>query len=385
MHDQLSDLNLSKLYAINTLYDIPDFVKEAAWHSREDFNEVPSTAFADPANRVYPINTRAATWLSAAYFDEFTGGYTQKQAADVQSRLSEALHFWGLVPMNKTAEDLDEMAEDVIGPEKTVVDAMADLDDPDEKRALLAEMRQEKESRDHHYRIVYDMKGTVHAETPVRTAEEMTKVASDLVDNRHKYPYEMRCSVSRQIIGAPEGLRREIGPTVENQLNKMAGLGLATLADTMEVMRYRCATYQKQFPELTEKLASARNHIADSEEKGIIPPNMLIKVAGLLDSMDRLAGLHQMWGQNGYQAPEDQLFRFTQKDADDFREKAITLSNGQAVLRNDLMATDAGGFLGDFFGEKYASQQELFDKVASLESREADLLIEYMQEVELSV
>jgi hypothetical protein len=354
MVDQLTDSSLSKLRFLSKLYELPDFVKQAALPSSDEYRELPSTVFADLRNRRYPIDTKAATWLSKAYFNHFKEGHSPAQESEISTRLGEAFLFWGLDALEKQARDPELLRVQQDGPDKTAA-----------------------------WNIEYILKGEKLAESAVSTPEDLNKVAEDLLQHRNKYPYEMRCNVSRQILGAPEGLRTRIMPDTEQQLHKMAGLGLSTLADTMETLRERAVIYQQRFPEFTEKLGSIKDCVASSERRGIIPPDMLHKLAGLLDAMDRLAGLHARWSNKGFEPPENHLFRFTQKDADSFKKEAICLANGWAVLKQDLHSVDTAGFLGDYFGEQYDSSEKLYGKVASLNSKESDLLLQFIKEARL--
>ena len=72
---------------------VPDYVKQEVVLDTEDLRKLASTEFADPATRMYPVNSPGNTWLSAMYFHisppsvgkasrEFISNYI-KQAAEI--------------------------------------------------------------------------------------------------------------------------------------------------------------------------------------------------------------------------------------------------------------------------------------------------------------
>lgn len=71
MLDQIQDANESGLYQLHNVVEFPEFVKEASKLTAEEASELPPAAFAMPTHRMYPVHTRADTWLSSAYFQKF--------------------------------------------------------------------------------------------------------------------------------------------------------------------------------------------------------------------------------------------------------------------------------------------------------------------------
>lgn len=65
--DFVKDRNPFPIYQADRMVGLPDYVKQAAQISPGELDDMDSIAFADGAAREFPIHTKAATWLSAAY------------------------------------------------------------------------------------------------------------------------------------------------------------------------------------------------------------------------------------------------------------------------------------------------------------------------------
>jgi len=375
MIDHLRDKNGSCLYNLSKIFVFPAFVKQANIQEK-DYLELPSDAFADPVNRLYPLNSPADTWLSAVYFSKYGSCDVPEHHKQVARRLAEAASLWN-IELPKQAADIKELARKVEGPELKVDEAMEQLETDEEKEQLLAELRK-KEARIH---VKYKIGDEQYADAWVESPEDFRKIADDLLAHRAKYPYEMRRDVARQLLSAPPPLRASMTAPMEVLLNKTAGYGVATVADVMETLRCRAVLYRRQHsdcPQFVEKLAEIKDDIAASAHEGFISPGVLDKTAALIDAMDRLAHLHDRWDRD--LEPPENLFRFTGKDADDFRKHAVMLANGRFVSRKDVLNTNVQGFLGDYLDEKTASYDELFEKLPELTPRQADNVVEYIED-----
>ena len=72
--DFVSDFNPTGLYRTFSAVAAPSFVEDADVLTPEYVSTLHKTAFADPSKREFPCHTKAASWLSAAYF--FGSGLT---------------------------------------------------------------------------------------------------------------------------------------------------------------------------------------------------------------------------------------------------------------------------------------------------------------------
>ncbi|MEG1542949.1 MAG: hypothetical protein RR382_00295 [Tannerellaceae bacterium] len=66
--DYVTDQNPSILKYAASGADTPDYIIQANVITGEDLDQLSDVAFADNVNRLYPCHTKAATWLSAAYW-----------------------------------------------------------------------------------------------------------------------------------------------------------------------------------------------------------------------------------------------------------------------------------------------------------------------------
>ena len=72
--DILTDNSRATLFKIAESFEMPDYVLQSQTEEfAEDAKEaadksLPDTLFADSVHRAYPVDSKANTWLSAAYF-----------------------------------------------------------------------------------------------------------------------------------------------------------------------------------------------------------------------------------------------------------------------------------------------------------------------------
>ena len=72
--DFVTDFNPTGLYRVFGAVEAPAYVDDAGVFTPESISTLHKTAFADPSKREFPCHTKAASWLSAAYF--FGSGLT---------------------------------------------------------------------------------------------------------------------------------------------------------------------------------------------------------------------------------------------------------------------------------------------------------------------
>lgn len=97
--DFIKDQNPTALYEVGIKAgdNLPNYVKEASILQEEDLANIASTAFADSTNRLHPIHTKAATYMSAVYLAG-AGMEGSREFAIVK----EAADFYGI---SKDVED----------------------------------------------------------------------------------------------------------------------------------------------------------------------------------------------------------------------------------------------------------------------------------------
>lgn len=342
MLDQVRDTNKAGLYQINMDWVLPDFVKTAAESTTETVQDLPLTAFAWPESRLFPVHTRADTWLSTAYFNKFAADIPEVHRPGIAKALATAAEFWGVDPLQPQTQ----------------------------KQAAAVPT----------YTIEYPLSGSV-CSVGVSSAEEMLKVACDITTSG-KYPYGVRRSVAVSILAAPECLRESLVPEIDTELHKLAGYGVGTVDQALTAIRQREIATEKSFPPISAGLkeASAMVQKAASAE-GLLSAALLEKLGSMLDAVDRFSGLYTRYDKT-FQPPEQQLFSITLRDVDDFAKHAVKLDNGKIISRSVLATANVGQWLADSFGQKCASAEDVVAAVQALPSRRADLLVQHLEQVQ---
>ena len=91
--DFVTDNNPTDLYFVLLKSDLPDYVKEASVLTPKDTQGLSPLAFADIQREELPLHTKAATYLSAAYFLANQDKYTNPAIAQ---RLEKAAEAYGI-------------------------------------------------------------------------------------------------------------------------------------------------------------------------------------------------------------------------------------------------------------------------------------------------
>ena len=337
MLDQVKDTNEVGMHQLFKVLEFPCFVKEASQVSAEEAKELPATSFAWPAEHMFPVHTKANTWLSAAYFQKYAADIPEQFCVGIQGNLDKAAQFWGI--------------------------QLPTLPGPAEK--------------DPGYIVKYaagDWEHDVHVSSP----DQLQKVADDALFPG-KYPYAVRKSVARQILAAPENLRSDLGSYQAAALYKTAAYGVGLLKNAQHATKQRSINTETHWEHLNKSLAELDTILEKSaSEEGLLSPEMLDKTASMLDAVDRFTKMHQRYG-GGFQPPEQQLFQITMNDYDTFAKEAVHLPDGHIVSQAELRASSAGSWLQENFGYKVASQEDLMVVIGELPSRRAGMLYEHVQ------
>ena len=322
--DQLSDKTLAGIYAISKVCELPDFVKTAS--RQRDVTGVAGEHFGDPIAREYPLHTKEDTWLSWAYHSQFDGG-NEKVAANIK-RMAK---FW---------------------------------------KVDLPRFQVRKEASDTGIAINYFFEGEVHHTTNVTCAEDLNKIAADVRDNAHKYPYDMRSGVAKQVLSTSRKFNMELPFDTSQALHKMAAFGVGTVADAMSVITDRlnvCHTYG-----LTDQVSDLRTLIKQAASSDILPQPLLVKVARFADVVDRMSKQHKRYGHD-FIRPEEALFSITLKDMEEVEKRAAKLSDGNYVRETQVRKPAVRKLVTSLTGEKVA-YDELFEAVQKLPVAQAKLV-----------
>lgn len=301
-----SDSGGVHLHQITKIVRLPGFVKEASVDGqREQLNELPSSSFADTFDRKFPIHTKAAAYLSYAYFlkqaDKCAG---DTQRTRIEQGFQKAAELWCL-----KGEYID--LRDQFAPKAAITKNAA---------ALVVEGKRY---------------------FPINDARELNTAIDDLKNYRSNFSYPMRKEASANILNAAMRMGIPVH-TVDASIHKMAGHGLTTKkAAEGEVIRRLNWLDSSQPSDLRPPLEECLNKLhKHAAENGVVGGEPIQKLAELLDLVDRTIGLNARYGES-VPFPEDVLFGFTKSAAEGTASGTVSLITGSSYNLPDLEKSGA--------------------------------------------
>jgi hypothetical protein len=308
--DLPSDNGLVHLGQISRIVELPGFVKEADVKEERETADLPRESFADPIVRKFPIHTKASAFLSYAYF--------LKQAADLQGlgRVRAELGF-------KKAASIWNL------------------------KGEFKHLREQFAPKETHTKIACAISKNGAEFFPIDTPKNIYASATSLVENRERFPFELRKEASTKIMNAASIAGLPLS-TIPSAVHRMAGYGLTTKAAAQgEVSRrlsyLRSNAHNEVLTESMKKLSEVVNSIAID----VVAGEDLTKIAVALDLFDRATGITGRYGDD-IPFPEDVLCAFTKHAADELSSNLVVLVNGSTYHLYDLeKAADAFHTLGN--------------------------------------
>ena len=270
--DQSTDYSNRKLYNYLTGVDLPSFVKEAGIEDVVAGKLTPKTAFADPLNRLFPINTKARVYVSNAYFvnsiddlkTKFGGAYLQKVATEIDRAAD-------LFMISETLSEYNKIAYDR-------------LTDEYEEKGIACKIASDEIEL-----------------FSIKTAADVSRCANHFVNTIQKYPFEWRRNISEQFIKAAEQFDLDELPDL---VLKYAGQYYPNIVEVKQELARRMtklsATNQQRYRDLIEdvdniyskdeffKLAEICHYI--EKNAGLYDKSHYRKILG--DPVDKIFTLH---------------------------------------------------------------------------------------------
>lgn len=310
--DVTDDVGQRTLYVINQLFGLPPFVKEAARESPEELAQLPVHVFADPPRRKFPCHTKAAAWLSNAYFQYARANYSTVEAQRVQVGIKKYADYWGIGPA------VDEFNRSFA---KAAVFAGHDLKDED-------------------YALVVKLdSGETIRRMPMPNAASVKAAGEYLYANRFQYPLAWRKAAARRILGRAAGSNGEkqaeqtrFAPETEDYLLRAAGQGVNHPQWIAEQLANRTYMLTRKHAEHQIKLAETAIVLRNMERCSQI---QLEKLAEALDMLDRETGLYQHYA-DGVPMPEEVCFNVLAKEAEAFVANQVVLQTGSIYQLADF-------------------------------------------------
>lgn len=296
------------LYRFSLLYELPEFVKAATMPELLGDESCEDVDFADRAGRTYATHTKAAAWVSCAHFLDHNECYPESQRQLVESRLDQAAGLFGIRQQIRSLR---------------------------EKHASLQIPHEEPIGDSHYGWLVKDASGRVIERRLRLINPDEIKVASSwLLEHRDRFVFADRMKIARRIVASASELATPLGDE-EEQLYKIAGYGAAGLATVLPAIMHRVSLLRQRHGEAAESLRKLAETIQDTPA-ALRYPGRQIKLANVLDQLDRDLGLQQAYRTESLVRPEDAVFAVTEKAAREFLAAHIELPSGEVYRRDDL-------------------------------------------------
>lgn len=313
--DVLHDSSHRTWYQLGTQFEklVPAYVLETEMPTKEAAAELPQRQFADDVRGLFPIDTPASTWLSAAYFAKNANacGYKSAYAQYVERRITQAAETYGI---------------------------------DNDVTAIMAAIRQPptvKQASDSDYGWVTP----TERRYPMFDSEGVTKAAAYFAENRQRYPAEMRKTIASAILQKAA----EYGADVPAVVRREAGHGMPR-RDTLMAELLARAQMAKD-AEVSQAVASVNEMImvAGMDELSTV----LDKVAEVVDALDRAEGLDTQYGKR-IMAPADFIYDLDVKEAEALVEDCVELD--KYVFSLQKLAELPMTVFSDVLGEDFVSR-----------------------------
>lgn len=320
--DFLTDSSRRQFHRIFKLYDVPTFVKQADQSLLSANPSLNYRCYALPSRRLFPCHTKAATWLSWAYFLENKNSFGDSAAREIEETLSKRAAYW----------DIEEEVERLKSEHQAIFsDKEEELDD---NAFLLAD----KQASFRRY--------------PVRNFSEAAAASRWLLQHAFSMPWEQRTKLAarwRQRCAALALDEKKL-PHVD-EIRKMASHGFALRNDVIHELEAR-ADRLESAPDLRIELRKAAA-LLRSCNFPVLPRNVSAKLAALVDCIDRSAGLDNLYHKTA-DPPEYFLFEHDPARFKSAAENVVRIGCGEylpedvfRIPREKLAAAMGSEFVAD--------------------------------------
>jgi len=333
MHDQYNDKSLAVLKKLSTIFELPEFVKQASVVDEKELHSLPRGAFGDPGNRKFPIASKKDAYLSALYFRKNASEYTDTQYAEtVKKNIDDALDLWSIPHTFQM--------------KKTDIPKQASL-----KQTI----------------HINDMKGSEIDSWELNSPRDFEKAAIQLFENKNMFSFDQRKDIARQLLNSELKKEASLRDDVDTYLDQAAGFGMCTKLQLIDTIRDRARLYKRADERFMENLTE----YAESLEKVDLDHTHLEKTAAVLDFLDKHTGLIDKY--SDLPSPEESLFIYTEKIAGEIRGLFVKLQNGSDIEKTAVEEKTLDEYFDKFIGEiPKVSFEEKLDILSSLPAPDAD-------------
>jgi hypothetical protein len=304
LHDN-SFRTWTKIASVVGAQNIPDYVRNYTPPDEQSASSMLDTDFADPGKRAFPIDSRASTWLSAAYFTAANPEYVLPNGVK-HATPSNVTAAWPLRAIYKASE-----AWGISGD-------IAKL-----RTAFQVDAGQTKQASDietNYGWIVKDASGNVTARRyGVFDTAGLSKASTYFDTNRRHYPLAVRTGIARFLMqkAAEYGIEYE---QLHGSVLREAGYGIPRKSVIMRELNERALLAKDA--ECGVLLANVNRLIGTGSDQEVA--TNLDKIAETIDAFDQAEDLTRYYGRRiGH--PSDFLCSVTFKQAEAFVANTVRL------------------------------------------------------------
>lgn len=338
--DQAQDQTNRAILDVVSRHNAPAWVEAAPIEHIKGGPTTLSRNYGDPTRRLFPFHTKAACWMSCAFYADNRGQLPPETAQRVEDRLRKAAAFNGL------ARDFETMMARADGLEQTEKRASAEIPDDD---------------------FLWVDRNTRERRLPVRSAVEVKKAEAWLAKFRDAFTFADRCKIADRLLEKAGAFGVDVGEWVL----RTAGLGVCSVEDARGLIAGRTGMLEGQGNHaIAAEFRKMSKAIAENPQDAI-HTGLLIKLATLIDQADRMIEVeHDVPLAGRYSArlprPEDVLFAVNIKSAEQYVEATVPTVLGSVYNRDSLgqiKVSAVAGLLGTELAAEMAGRGLFLDPV----------------------
>lgn len=325
--DQAHDQSRQVWHKVQSLYQLPAFVKEATAEQRTGEATLPTNMFADHVSRLFPMHNKIATLTSALYLLDQKHSMPAVKYAQCMGRLREAAEFFGVTEelnaLHKTAEKL----------------AMADA----------------VEYADSDYAIVHEQNGVKQRYLRLAHADEVKVAADWFAQYRDYFAFGDRQKIARRMLEKSAEHGAALAVEQQDFLERQAGYGTCSAEDAAGFVISRLAKIANRVTDEDRQELKKLAETIRSNVENVHRPELLEKIAGAMDGLDRQYGLIPLYAHGGLPRPEDVLFGLNKRALAEFVDTHISTTSGQMYEKTALRQLRAQ-HVSDYMGPELAGE-----------------------------
>lgn len=359
--DQTRDISGRETHRLLSLYPAPEFVKSADHRTRcGDAETMPRHMYADLRNKLYPCHSSAATWLSAAFFADKSANDKSAETAAIKDNITKAAVYFGISSLVK------EVFEKAAANSDSDINKLSDDD----------------------FAIVWTGdNGAKERHWPLRNATEVKFAAEHFCKYRDDFTFADRHKIANRILDKAFEYAADTSEA-GGALELAAGKGECSAKFAAEMVQNRATLLRRSHPQYSAELSKLAELI-NSNPTESRSMQFRVKLAGVIDAVDRDTHLNRLYNAGGLPRAEEVLFVVTEKVANDFLAAHVQTTTGNVydlAALEKLAVDDVRDYMGDEFadavsaGGVYMDRAKLAAIVPTLDRGMAAMLDQLLQE-----